>query len=68
MVILNKILKFFETKCGWFFVNGSKIESWNSYLKTKYPNEIDTVDRPRDGASDDAGKDREPADRVADAQ
>ena len=31
-----KIVKFFEVRIGWFFINGRKLETWNKYLREKY--------------------------------
>lgn len=29
-------VRFFETKLGWFFVNGRKREKWEKYIELKY--------------------------------
>ena len=33
---MNKLIKFFEIKFGWFFINGNKQDAWERYLKNKY--------------------------------
>lgn len=33
---MKSIIKLFEIKFGWFFVNGRKQERWERYLKQKY--------------------------------
>lgn len=35
----NKILKWFELKWGFLFINGNKQEYWEEYLKNKYKDE-----------------------------
>ena len=35
----NKILKWFELKWGFLFINGNKREYWEEYLKNKYKDE-----------------------------
>lgn len=35
-IILSRINRFFELKCGWFFVNGHNQEQWAKYLEKKY--------------------------------
>lgn len=30
------MIKWFEINLGWFFINGTKQEQWNEYLKQKY--------------------------------
>lgn len=34
--LLHKLIKFFETKIGWFFINGRKQNKFSKYLKNKY--------------------------------
>jgi hypothetical protein len=36
--LFYKFVRFFETKVGWFFVNGRKIEWWEKYVQQKYKN------------------------------
>jgi len=33
---MKKFIEFFETKFGWFFVNGQKHEKFQKYLDQKY--------------------------------
>jgi hypothetical protein len=33
---MEKFIKFFETKIGWFFVNGMKHDKYQAYLEKKY--------------------------------
>jgi len=33
---MKKIIKWFETNIGWFFVNGFKRDEWEEYLREKY--------------------------------
>lgn len=33
---MKKFIKLFETKFGWFFVNGRKQEIYQNYLDQKY--------------------------------
>ena len=39
---LRSAYRFFELRCGWFFVNGHKEEAWAQYLKKKYGEKADT--------------------------
>ena len=34
--VIAEIVKFFEVRIGWFFINGRKRETWNKYLREKY--------------------------------
>lgn len=34
--MMKKFIKFFETKFGWFFVNGHKYEKFQKHLEQKY--------------------------------
>ena len=36
---LKKFEKWFDLNLGWFFINGSKQDSWHQRMKEKYPNE-----------------------------
>lgn len=39
---MKKIIRWFNINIGWFFVNGNKIDNWNSELNKKY-NETDSL-------------------------
>jgi len=39
MFMLNKIGKWFEINCGWFFINGRNQAVWAEYLRKKYGEE-----------------------------
>lgn len=32
MLILRKIVRFFDRNFGWFFINGNKAENWEKYI------------------------------------
>lgn len=34
---MNKFVKWFNLKLGWFFVNGRKRDRWESQLRSRYP-------------------------------
>jgi hypothetical protein len=34
----QRITKWFELNCGWFFINGRKQKEWAEHLKDKYKN------------------------------
>lgn len=35
-ILLYKLIRFFELKFGWFFINGRKQSAWKNYLTKKY--------------------------------
>lgn len=39
MVILKKLIRFWELNCGWFFINPRKQDRWYEYLRKKYSDE-----------------------------
>ncbi len=38
--MLNSIIKWIDLNLGWIFINGRKIEWWNTTLQNKYPEEF----------------------------
>ena len=36
IIMLNKLGKWFEINCGWFFINGRNQAYWAEYLRKKY--------------------------------
>jgi hypothetical protein len=39
MIVLNKLVKWFELNWGWFFINGRNQAVWAEYLRKKYGEE-----------------------------
>ncbi len=35
-IMFRKIIKWFNLKLGWFFVNGRKSDNWGETIKDKY--------------------------------